>query len=183
LAAMKAGSSIVTANKALLAQDGASLFAAAEEAGVDLFFEASVAGAIPLLRPIRESLAGDQIHRVLGIVNGTTNYILTRMDEAGVSYDDALAEAQELGYAEADPSADVDGDDAAAKAAILAELAFHTPVTRSDVWSEGITGITSADKPGSSCECTRPWCRGSIHWQVSVRRSTQSSLKRRVQAN
>jgi homoserine dehydrogenase len=145
LAAMKAGSSIVTANKALLAQDGASLFAAAEEAGVDLFFEASVAGAIPLLRPIRESLAGDQIHRVLGIVNGTTNYILTRMDEAGVSYDDALAEAQELGYAEADPSADVDGDDAAAKAAILAELAFHTPVTRSDVWSEGITGITSAD--------------------------------------
>jgi homoserine dehydrogenase len=144
-AAMNAGSSVVTANKALLAEDGAVLFAAAERAGVDLFFEASVAGAIPLLRPLRESLAGDQINRVLGIVNGTTNYILTRMDEDGVSYDDALAEAQQLGYAEADPTADVEGHDAAAKAAIIAEMAFHTPVTRSDVWCEGITGITQED--------------------------------------
>lgn len=145
LAAMAAGSSVVTANKALLAEDGAALFAAAEQAGVDLFFEASVAGAIPLLRPLRESLAGDQITRVLGIVNGTTNYILTRMADDAVSYQDALAEAQELGYAEANPTADVSGDDAAAKAAILAELAFHTPVTRDDVWCEGITDITQAD--------------------------------------
>ena len=145
LAAMDAGSSVVTANKALLAQDGAALFEAAERAGVDLFFEASVAGAIPLLRPLRESLAGDQITRVLGIVNGTTNYILTRMADDGVSYHDALAEAQQLGYAEADPSADVNGDDAAAKAAILAEIAFHTPVTRQDVWCEGIAGITQDD--------------------------------------
>jgi len=145
LAAMAAGSSVVTANKALLAEDGAALFEAAERAGVDLFFEASVAGAIPLLRPLRESLAGDQITRVLGIVNGTTNYILSRMADDGVSYHDALAEAQSLGYAEADPTADVSGDDAAAKAAILAEIAFHTPVTRQDVWCEGITEITQAD--------------------------------------
>lgn len=145
LAAMAAGSSVVTANKALLAHDGAALFAAAEQAGVDLFFEASVAGAIPLLRPLRESLAGDHITRVLGIVNGTTNYILSRMADDAVSFQDALAEAQELGYAEADPTADVSGDDAAAKAAILAEIAFHTPVTREDVWCEGITEITQAD--------------------------------------
>jgi len=145
LAAMAAGSSVVTANKALLAEDGAALFAAAEAAGVDLFFEASVAGAIPLLRPLRESLAGDQITRILGIVNGTTNYILTRMADDGVSYSDALAEAQSLGYAEADPTADVSGDDAAAKAAILAEIAFHTPVTRQDVWCEGISEISQAD--------------------------------------
>jgi homoserine dehydrogenase len=145
LAAMQSGSSVVTANKALLAEDGASLFVASEAAGVDLFFEASVAGAIPLLRPLRESLAGDQVHRVLGIVNGTTNYILTRMTESDVSYAEALAEAQALGYAEADPTADVEGHDAAAKAAILAELAFHTPVTRADVSCEGISAITAED--------------------------------------
>ncbi len=127
LAAMAAGSSVVTANKALLAADGASLYAAAAQYGVDLYFEASVAGAIPLLRPLRESLAGDRVLAVLGIVNGTTNFILSQMDERGADYADVLREAQELGYAEADPTADVEGHDAAAKAAILAELAFHTP--------------------------------------------------------
>ncbi len=145
LEAMAAGSSVVTANKALLAADGASLYTAAEANGVDLYFEAAVAGAIPLLRPLRESLAGDRVTKVLGIVNGTTNFILSKMDEEGADYADVLAEAQALGYAEADPTADVGGLDAAAKAAILAELAFHTRVTFDDVYCEGITGVTSAD--------------------------------------
>jgi len=145
LSAMAAGSSVVTANKALLAADGASLYAAAAHYGVDLYFEASVAGAIPLLRPLRESLAGDQVTRVLGIVNGTTNFILTKMDEQGADYAEVLAEAQALGYAEADPTADVEGHDAAAKAAILAELAFHTRVTVEDVDCEGISNVTLAD--------------------------------------
>jgi homoserine dehydrogenase len=143
LAAMKNGAAVVTANKALLAEDGATLPAAAADAEVDLYFEASVAGAIPLLRPMRESLAGDEVRRVLGIVNGTTNYILTRMDETGAAFDDALAEAQELGYAEADPTADVDGLDAAAKAAILAGIAFHSRVTAADVHCEGIRSVTA----------------------------------------
>lgn len=145
LQAMAAGSSVVTANKALLAADGASLYAAAAAHGVDLYFEASVAGAIPLLRPLRESLAGDRVVKVLGIVNGTTNFILSKMDEEGADYAAVLAEAQRLGYAEADPTADVGGLDAAAKAAILAELAFHTRVTFDDVSCEGITGVTAAD--------------------------------------
>ena len=145
LQAMAAGSSVVTANKALLAADGATLYAAAAAHGVDLYFEASVAGAIPLLRPLRESLAGDHVVKVLGIVNGTTNFILSKMDEEGADYADVLAEAQQLGYAEADPTADVGGLDAAAKAAILAELAFHTRVTFDDVSCEGITGVTAAD--------------------------------------
>ena len=145
LQAMAAGSSVVTANKALLAADGASLYAAAAAHGVDLYFEASVAGAIPLLRPLRESLAGDRVVKVLGIVNGTTNFILSKMDEEGADYAEVLAEAQRLGYAEADPTADVGGLDAAAKAAILAELAFHTRVTFDDVSCEGITGVTAAD--------------------------------------
>ncbi|MFM8773676.1 MAG: homoserine dehydrogenase [Actinomycetota bacterium] len=145
LQGMSAGSSVGTANKALLAADGATLYAAAEANGVDLYFEASVAGAIPLLRPLRESLAGDRIVKVLGIVNGTTNFILSKMDEEGADYADVLAEAQRLGYAETDPTADVGGLDAAAKAAILAELAFHTRVTFDDVTCEGITGVTSAD--------------------------------------
>jgi homoserine dehydrogenase len=145
LSAMAAGSSVVTANKALLAAAGASLYAAADQYGVDLYFEASVAGAIPLLRPLRESLAGDQVTRVLGIVNGTTNFILTKMDEQGADYAEVLAEAQALGYAEADPTADVEGHDAAAKAAILAELAFHTRVTVDDVDCEGISNVTLAD--------------------------------------
>ncbi|MCW2724062.1 MAG: homoserine dehydrogenase [Frankiales bacterium] len=145
LAALRAGKGVVTANKALLAEDGATLYAAARESGADLYYEASVAGAIPLLRPLRESLAGDQITRVMGIVNGTTNFVLTRMDEAGMGFAEALDEATALGYAEADPTADVEGFDAAAKAAILAGLAFHTRVTAADVHREGITEVTAAD--------------------------------------
>ena len=145
LGAMRRGASVVTANKALLAEDGATLHEVARQNKVDLYFEASVAGAIPLLRPLRESLAGDRVYRVLGIVNGTTNYVLTRMDEAGSSFVEALEEAQALGYAEADPTADVDGFDAAAKAAILAGLAFHTRVTGADVHREGIADVTSGD--------------------------------------
>jgi homoserine dehydrogenase len=145
LAAFKAGKSVVSANKALLADDGVALHAAAAEAGVDLYYEAAVAGAIPLLRPLRESLAGDQLRRVVGIVNGTTNYILSRMAETGAGFAEALAEATELGYAEADPTADVDGFDAAAKAAILASLAFHTPVTAADVHREGISAVSATD--------------------------------------
>ncbi len=145
LAALRGGKGVVTANKALLAEDGATLYAASRESGADLYYEASVAGAIPLLRPLRESLAGDQITRVMGIVNGTTNFVLTRMDEAGMGFADALDEATALGYAEADPTADVEGFDAAAKAAILAGLAFHTRVTAADVHREGITDVTAAD--------------------------------------
>ena len=145
LAALRHGASVVTANKTLLAEDGAALFEAAERAGVDLYFEAAVAGAIPIIRPLRESLVGDEITSVIGIVNGTTNYILDRMDTAGIGFADALAEAQLLGYAEADPTADVEGFDAAAKAAILASLAFHTRVTGADVYREGITEITPTD--------------------------------------
>lgn len=145
LAAMEAGSSVVTANKALLAEDGASLYEAAQRYGVDLYFEASVAGAIPLLRPLRESLTGDRVRKVMGIVNGTTNFMLTKMDEEGVAYTDVFDEANELGYLESDPSLDVDGHDAAAKAAILAELAFHTRVTLSDVYVEGISEVTADD--------------------------------------
>ena len=145
LAAMANGASVVTANKALIAEDGGTLHAAAEANGVDLYYEAAVAGAIPLLRPLRESLVGDRVRRVLGIVNGTTNYILTKMDEEGAAYSDVLAEAQRLGYAEADPTADIEGHDAAAKAAILAGLAFHTPVSFSQVSCEGISALTPAD--------------------------------------
>ncbi|MEV0969775.1 homoserine dehydrogenase [Microtetraspora glauca] len=145
LAAMASGKSVVTANKALLAEDGATIHRAARENGADLYFEASVAGAIPLLRPLRESMAGDRVQRVLGIVNGTTNYILDKMDSSGASFTDALEEAQALGYAEADPTADVEGFDAAAKAAILAGIAFHSRVTAADVHREGITEITAAD--------------------------------------
>ena len=150
LAAFEAGKSVVSANKALLADDGPALHAAAAKAGVDLYYEAAVAGAIPLLRPLRESLAGDQLRKVVGIVNGTTNYILSRMAETGAGFAEALAEATELGYAEADPTADVDGFDAAAKAAILASLAFHTPVGADDVHREGISAITAADVAGAT---------------------------------
>lgn len=144
LAAIGQGASVVTANKALLAADGAALHAAAADRGVDLYYEASVAGAIPLLRPLRESLAGDQVRRVLGIVNGTSNFILTRMDESGATFADALTEATKLGYAEADPTADIEGFDGAAKAAILAGIAFHTRVTVDDVHREGISHVTPA---------------------------------------
>ena len=145
LSALANRASVVTANKALLAQDGAVLFAAAEQAKADLYFEAAVAGAIPIIRPLRESLVGDEITAVIGIVNGTTNFILDKMDSAGAGFAETLAEAQELGYAEADPTADVEGFDAAAKAAILASLAFHTRVTAADVYREGITEVTSSD--------------------------------------
>lgn len=145
LAALRAGKGVVTANKALLAEDGASLHAAAAQGAADLYYEASVAGAIPLLRPLRESLAGDDVRKVMGIVNGTTNFVLTRMDETGAGFAEALDEATALGYAEADPTADVEGFDAAAKAAILASLAFHTRVTAADVHREGITEVTAAD--------------------------------------
>ncbi len=143
--ALANGASVISANKALLSEHSASLHQIAHDHGVDLFYEAAVAGAIPLLRPLRESLAGDRVSRVLGIVNGTTNYILTKMDEEGADYADVLAEAQRLGYAEADPTADVGGHDAAAKAAILATLAFHSSVTLSDVYCEGITSVTLRD--------------------------------------
>ena len=145
LAAMKNGKSIVTANKALLAEHGDEIHAASRAFGADLYYEAAVAGAIPLLRPLRESLAGDTVHRVLGIVNGTTNFILDRMDSAGSDFSESLEEAQALGYAEPDPTADVEGFDAAAKAAILASLAFHTRVTAADVYREGITEVSAAD--------------------------------------
>jgi homoserine dehydrogenase len=145
LAALENGASVVTANKALLAEDSSTLFAAAEKAQRDLYFEASVAGAIPIVRPLRESLAGDRVRRVLGIVNGTTNFILDKMDSVGSGFAEVLEEAQELGYAEADPTADVEGYDAASKAAILASLAFHTRVTASDVYREGIAEVSASD--------------------------------------
>jgi homoserine dehydrogenase len=145
LDAIKAGKPVITANKELLANVGAELFAAADHAGVDLLFEAAVGGGIPVIRPLRESLAGERIDRVMGIVNGTTNYILTRMTEAGASYADALSEAQSLGYAERDPTADVEGYDAAAKAAIIASIAFGVRVVAGDVTNEGIAHITRAD--------------------------------------
>lgn len=143
--ALEGGKPVVTANKELLAECGAELSAVAARAGIDLLYEAAVGGAIPLIRPLRESLAGERIHRVMGIVNGTTNYILTAMSEAGSSYADALAEAQAQGFAEADPTADVDGHDAAAKAAILASIAFGAEVVGSDVHREGIAGLEAAD--------------------------------------
>lgn len=145
LKAISHGKSVVTANKALLAIHGAELFEAAAQQGVDLYYEASVGGAIPILRPLRESIVGDHVSRVMGIVNGTTNYILTKMDEEGSDFASVLKEAQELGYAEADPTADIEGHDAAAKAAILAGLAFHTRVTSNDVSCEGISKISSRD--------------------------------------
>ena len=145
VSALRNGKSVVTANKALLAEHAADLFAAADSSGADLYFEAAVAGAIPLVRPLRESLAGDRITRVMGIVNGTTNFILSAMDSTGASYAETLDEASRLGYAEADPTADVDGYDAASKAAILASIAFHTRVTAADVYREGIAAVTPAD--------------------------------------
>jgi len=145
LRALKAGKSVVSGNKALLAKHGVELQAAADESGAQLSYEAAVAGAIPILRPLRDSLAGDRVTRVLGIMNGTTNYILDQMDTTGASFSDALAEAQKLGYAEADPTADVEGHDAASKAAIVASLAFHSDFTIDDVHTEGITSITADD--------------------------------------
>jgi homoserine dehydrogenase len=145
LTAIEHGKSVVTANKALLAQSTGELAQAAEKARVDLYFEAAVAGAIPVIRPLTQSLAGDTVLRVAGIVNGTTNYILSAMNDTGADYDSALADASALGYAEADPTADVEGYDAASKAAILASIAFHTRVTADDVYREGISKVTAED--------------------------------------
>jgi homoserine dehydrogenase len=143
--ALTAGKPVVTGNKELLANVGTELFATADANGVDLLFEAAVAGGIPLIRPLRESLRGEPVTRVLGILNGTTNFILTKMSEEGAEYGEALAEAQELGYAERDPTADVEGYDAGAKAAIIATIAFGARVVAGDVYHEGISGITAAD--------------------------------------
>ncbi|WP_425862574.1 homoserine dehydrogenase [Arthrobacter sp. TWP1-1] len=145
LEAIEHGATVVTGNKALLAVDGPALYEKADAAGVQLSYEAAVAGAIPILRPITDSLAGDKITRVMGIVNGTTNFILDAMDSTGAEFSDALAEATRLGYAEADPTADIEGHDAAAKGAILASLAFHTRYALEDVHCEGITGVTATD--------------------------------------
>jgi len=145
LSAIHHGASVVSANKALLAEDGPTLYGAADAGGVDLYYEAAVAGAIPILRPIRESLAGDRITKVIGIVNGTTNFVLDKMDTTGAGFSETVEVAQSLGYAEADPTADVEGFDAAAKAAILASLAFHTRVSSADVHREGIIDVTAAD--------------------------------------
>lgn len=145
LRALNVGKSVVSGNKALLAKHGVELQAAADASGAQLSYEAAVAGAIPILRPLRDSLAGDRVTRVLGIMNGTTNYILDQMDTTGASFADALADAQKLGYAEADPTADVEGLDAASKAAIVASLAFHSDFTIDDVHTEGITAITADD--------------------------------------
>jgi homoserine dehydrogenase len=142
---LHAGKPVITANKELLANHGAELYTAAAAAGVDLLFEAAVAGAIPIVRPLRQSLLGEDVTRITGIVNGTTNYILTRMAEDGASYADALAEAQRLGFAERDPTADVEGFDAGAKIAIMASLAFGARVVAGDVYHEGISGITQTD--------------------------------------
>jgi homoserine dehydrogenase len=143
--ALTAGKPVVTGNKELLANVGTELFALADEHGVDLLFEAAVAGGIPLIRPLRESLRGEPVTRVMGILNGTTNFILSKMSEEGAEYGEALAEAQELGYAERDPTADVEGFDAGAKAAIIATIAFGVKVVAGDVYHEGISGITAAD--------------------------------------
>ncbi len=143
--ALERGRPVVTANKELVASQGPELYASAKQAGVDLAYEAAVAGAIPIIRPLKESLAGDTVRRVVGILNGTTNFILTRMAEDGAEYEDALAEAKRLGYAEADPTADVGGHDAAAKCAILASLAFDTAVHGADVFREGIETVTATD--------------------------------------
>jgi homoserine dehydrogenase len=145
LQALRSGKAVVTANKELLANHGAELWDVAAASGVDLLFEASVAGGIPLIRALRESLAGERIHRVMGIVNGTTNYILTRMAASGATYQEALSEAQSLGYAERDPTADVEGFDAAAKAAILANVAFGAKVVAGDVYREGISALNLLD--------------------------------------
>jgi homoserine dehydrogenase len=141
LQAINSGSDVVTANKALLATHGPEIFDAADQVGAEVYYEAAAAGAIPIIRPLRDSLAGDRVQRIMGIVNGTTNYILDRMDTEGAEFGDVLADAQRLGYAEADPTADVEGYDAAQKAAILASLAFHTTVPLDSVHREGITSI------------------------------------------
>ena len=145
LAAFDRDKPVVTANKELLSTRGRELFDASEAKGLDLYFEAAVGGGIPLVRPLKESLTGERLTRIIGIVNGTTNFVLTRMSKNGMSFTEALEEAQRLGYAEADPSADVDGHDAAAKCAILASIAFNARVVAADVYREGIAGVSTED--------------------------------------
>jgi homoserine dehydrogenase len=145
LDALRSGKPVITGNKELIAAHGAELFAAADKAGVDLLFEAAVGGGIPIIRPLRESLVGERIVRILGIVNGTTNFILTKMTEEGTDYTAALAEAQALGFAERDPTADVEGFDAGAKAAIIATIAFGSKVVAGDVYHEGISRVSAHD--------------------------------------
>jgi homoserine dehydrogenase len=144
LQAINSGADVVTANKALLATHGPEIFDAADQVGAQVYYEAAAAGAIPIIRPLRDSLAGDRVKRIMGIVNGTTNYILDRMDKEGAAFDDVLSDAQKLGFAEADPTADVEGYDAAQKAAILASLAFHTTIPLESVHREGISSIDSS---------------------------------------
>lgn len=202
-AALASGASVVTGNKALLAVRGAELGALAAANGAQLRYEAAVAGAIPILRPITDSLSGDRITKVMGIVNGTTNFILDAMDTTGAQFADVLAEAQALGYAEADPTADVEGHDAAAKAAILASLAFHTDFDLADVHCEGISRcrrLTSqqqrtqawssscwpspnALKRGSRCACTRPCCPASTRWHQYTARITPCSSRPKTPAS
>ncbi|MFT8593839.1 MAG: homoserine dehydrogenase [Bifidobacterium sp.] len=152
LKAIESGASVVTANKALLAKHGPELYEAAARHGVDIYFEAAVGGAIPIVRPLRESLVGDKVLSVMGIVNGTTNYILDEMTTKGIDFDEALKDAQAKGFAEADPTADIEGQDAAAKAAIIALLAFHTDVRIDDVPVEGITHVTAGDIAAATAE-------------------------------
>ena len=177
LSALRSGKSVVTANKALVAAHSAELAEAADPAGVDLYFEAAVAAAIPVVGPLRRSLAGDQVQSVAGIVNGTTNFILDAMDSTGASYDDMLAEATRLGYAEADPTADVEGYDAASKAAILASLAFHTRVTADDVHCEGITNITAHDIQAAKAAGYTIKLPVIIPWPTCTKASMPSSSK------
>lgn len=152
LAAIESGASVVTANKALLAKHGPEIYQAAADKGVDIYFEAAVGGAIPIVRPLRESLVGDKVTSMLGIVNGTTNYILDEMTTKGLDFDVALRQAQEKGYAEADPTGDIEGEDAANKAAIMATLGFHTNMSIDDVTVEGITRITADDIAAATAE-------------------------------
>lgn len=152
LAAIESGASVVTANKALLAKHGPEIYQAAADKGVDIYFEAAVGGAIPIVRPLRESLVGDKVTSMLGIVNGTTNYILDEMTTKGLDFDEALRQAQEKGYAEADPTGDIEGEDAANKAAIMATLGFHTNMSIDDVTVEGITRITADDIAAATAE-------------------------------
>lgn len=176
LAALEAGKSVITANKALMAVHAGELSEAAARNRVDLYFEAAVAGAIPVIRPLTQSLAGDSVNRVAGIVNGTTNYILSEMAETGAVYSEVLAEAGRLGYAEADPTADVEGYDAAAKAAILASIAFHSRVTADDVYREGITSITPADlEAAAKFDCT-------IKLLAICERLTEANGRQRISA-
>lgn len=170
LEALRAGKNVVSANKDLIAEEGRILLDTAQENGKDFLFEAAVAGGIPIIRPLKQCLAANEISDVLGIVNGTTNYILTKMFEDGMEFEDALRQAQELGYAEADPTADVEGLDAGRKVAIMASIAFHSRVVFSDVYTEGITKITAAD-----IEYAREF--DSVIKLLGVARSTETGIE------